>query len=72
MKNNHNRNKICADLVSKELTESIAARRAEWINLFFYKFHLIGDLAKDTIARETLSNEKDKKEALLGTLSCQR
>ena len=52
---------LCAIILSKHLAATIATRRSEWINIFFYKFHQIGDLAKSLLAKEKLANPDDKK-----------
>ena len=67
-----NRKRLCSSLVSNHLTKTIAARRASWINVFFYKFHVIQDLAKSLMAKHALANARDKNEALLGMRCHQR
>ena len=68
-KKNPNTKYLCAILVSNDLAATVATRRKEWINTFFYHFHTIGDFSKGLMAKETLADEKDKKAALLG-LNC--
>ena len=55
--------------MSNHLAATVATRRNEWKNTFFYHFHTIGDFSKSLLAKEALANEKDKKAALLG-LNC--
>ena len=64
-----NSKEFCARLVSSHIAHLIANRRAEWIHSFHYYYHTIKDLAKELFAKEELSNDSDKKSALLG-LNC--
>ena len=48
----HNKNKLCSLLVLNHLTETITTRRAEWNYKCKYHFHVIGDLAKELLAKE--------------------
>ena len=71
-KKSHDRKVLSAVLMAKDLSATIALRRGEWINIFFYNFHVIGDLAKELLAKEELANENDKRPTLLGLKCHQR
>ena len=62
---------LSAVLMAKDLSATIALRREEWINIFFYNFHIIADLTNEILAKEELANDIDKKAALLG-LKCHK
>ena len=64
---------LCKVLVSKHLADTIASRRASWVNIFFYNFHKIGDFSNNILNKCTLTkNEEDKIEALIGIKCHQR
>ena len=66
IKKNPNKKDLLSVLVSQHLAGTIANRRAQWINTFFFKFHMIGVLANELLSRETVAHENNKKDALLG------
>ena len=57
---------------SKEFSRFYSAKHVAWVNTFKYNFHRIGDFAKVLLNTETLANNEDKVNALLGIRCHQR